>query len=85
MEVSSQLHDPAALSPGRESLVPLDRRLGEPQSRFGHGGEEKHSQPLPGLEPPDHPARNPAIPLYEKSKYLLESRSHAKTEDLFCK
>jgi hypothetical protein len=30
----------------------LDRRLTEPQSRPGHGGEEKNSQPLPGLEPP---------------------------------
>jgi hypothetical protein len=29
----------------------LDRRLGGPQSRSGHsGGEEKNSQPLPGLE-----------------------------------
>jgi hypothetical protein len=23
-----------------------------PQSRFGHGGEEKNSQPFSGLEPP---------------------------------
>jgi hypothetical protein len=30
----------------------LDRRLGGPQSRYGRGGEEKNSQPLPGLEPP---------------------------------
>jgi hypothetical protein len=29
----------------------LDRSLGEHQSRAGHGGEEKYSQPLPGLEP----------------------------------
>jgi len=29
----------------------LGRRLGEPQSRSGHVGEEKNSQPLPGLEP----------------------------------
>jgi hypothetical protein len=26
--------------------------LGGPQSRSGHGGEEKNSQALPGLEPP---------------------------------
>jgi hypothetical protein len=39
---------------------PLDRRLGGPQSRSEYGGEEKNSQPLPGLEPPDHPARSPA-------------------------
>jgi hypothetical protein len=30
----------------------LDRRLGGPQSRSGCGGEEKNSQPLPGLELP---------------------------------
>jgi hypothetical protein len=30
---------------------PLHRRLGGPQSRSGYGGEEKNSQPLPGLEP----------------------------------
>jgi len=29
----------------------LDRRLGGPQSRSGHGGEEKNSQPPPGIEP----------------------------------
>jgi hypothetical protein len=26
--------------------------LGGPQSQSGRGGEEKNSQPLPGLEPP---------------------------------
>jgi hypothetical protein len=26
--------------------------LSEPQSRSGHGGEKKNSQPLPGLENP---------------------------------
>jgi hypothetical protein len=52
MEVSGQLHSPAALSHGNNSWYPLDRRLGEPQSRSGRGGEEKNSQPLPGLEPP---------------------------------
>jgi hypothetical protein len=31
----------------------LDRRLGEPQRRSGRGGEEKNTQPLPGLDPPD--------------------------------
>jgi hypothetical protein len=29
----------------------LDRRLGGLQSRSGRSGEEKNSQPLPGLEP----------------------------------
>jgi hypothetical protein len=36
----------------RSPRYSLDRRLGGPQSRSGRGGEEKNSQPLPGLEPP---------------------------------
>jgi hypothetical protein len=39
--------------PQRKSpCYPLERRMGGPQSRSGHGGEEKNSQTLPGLEPP---------------------------------
>jgi hypothetical protein len=41
---------------------PLDRRPGGSQSRSESGGEEKNSQPLPGLEPHNLPARSP--PLY---------------------
>jgi hypothetical protein len=37
---------------GKGPCYPLDRRLGGPQSRSGRGSEEKHSQPLPGLELP---------------------------------
>jgi hypothetical protein len=37
---------------GKIPGYPLDRRLGGPQCRSGRGGEEKNSQPLPGLEPP---------------------------------
>jgi hypothetical protein len=37
---------------GKNLWYPLDRRLGGPQSRSGRGGEEKNSQPLPGLESP---------------------------------
>jgi hypothetical protein len=51
MEVSGQLHDPAALPPGKEIRYPLDRRLGRPQSRSGSGGEEKNSQPPSRIEP----------------------------------
>jgi hypothetical protein len=39
-------------SQGKSPWNPLDRRLGEPQSRSGRGGEKKNSQPLPGLERP---------------------------------
>jgi hypothetical protein len=37
---------------GKSPCYTLDRRLGGPQTRSGHGGEEKNSQPLPGLELP---------------------------------
>jgi hypothetical protein len=39
MAVSDQLHAPAALPP--RSRHPLDRRLGGPQSRSGHGNRMK--------------------------------------------
>jgi hypothetical protein len=44
---------PRPFYPQRKSpWYPLNRRLGGPQSRFGHGVEEKNSQPLPGQEHP---------------------------------
>jgi hypothetical protein len=52
MEMSDQLHAPAALLQGKSPRYPLDRRLTGPQSHYGRGGEEKNSQLLPGLEPP---------------------------------
>jgi len=42
MEVSGQLQAPAALLPGKEPLVPMDRRLGGPQSRSGRGGAKQY-------------------------------------------
>jgi hypothetical protein len=50
MEVSGEIHAPAALLPGKEPLYPLDRRMGGSQSRSGRGGEKQNSQPLPGIE-----------------------------------
>jgi hypothetical protein len=52
MEVSCQIHAPTTLPQGKSSWYPFDRRPDEPQSRSGRGGEEKNSEPLPGLEPP---------------------------------
>jgi hypothetical protein len=44
---------PRPLHPQENSYwYPLDRTLGGSQGRYGRGGEEKNSQPLPGLEPP---------------------------------
>jgi hypothetical protein len=58
MGVSGQIHATASLPPWKEPRYPLDRKLGGPQSRSGHGGGEKNSQPPPGIEPqnPDRPA-----------------------------
>jgi len=50
MEVSGQLHAPAALPQGKCPRYPFDRRLGGLQSRSGRGGEEKFPAP-PGMEP----------------------------------
>jgi hypothetical protein len=52
MEVSGQLHVPAALPQEKSPWYPLYRRLSGPQSRSGHGGEEKNSKPLWELKPP---------------------------------
>jgi hypothetical protein len=60
MEVSGQLHAPAALPLRKSPWYSLDRMQGGPQSRSEHGDEEKNSKPLLGLEPPAHPASSPA-------------------------
>jgi hypothetical protein len=61
--LGGKLHAPAALPQGKSPWYPLDRKMDGPQSRSGRGGEEKNSQPLPGIEPqnPDRPARSPAL------------------------
>jgi hypothetical protein len=45
----------------KNHLYPPDRRLSEPQNRYGHGGEEKNAQPLPGFETADHIARTAGL------------------------
>jgi hypothetical protein len=59
---------------GKSPWYPLDKRLGGPQSWSWHGGEEKNSQPLPGLEPPNHPAHQPIAQHYTiELSWLLSS------------
>jgi hypothetical protein len=48
-------------TPRESPWYPLDRRFGGPSNRSGRGGKEKNSQPLPGIEPPDHPAHSPCV------------------------
>jgi hypothetical protein len=51
---------------GKSTRYPLDRRLGVPQIRSGHDGEEKNSQPPPGIEP-----QNPDFQPVAQSLYQL--------------
>jgi hypothetical protein len=51
MEMSGQLHAPAALPQGKSPRYSLDKRLDGPQSHSGRGGEEKNSQSLPEWNP----------------------------------
>jgi hypothetical protein len=50
-------------SEGKSSRYRLYRRLGGPQCRSGHDGEEKNSQPLTGVEPQSsyRPARSQSL------------------------
>jgi hypothetical protein len=52
MEVTGQLHAPAALRSGKEPRYPSDWRLDGPQGLSGCSDEEKKSLSLPGIELP---------------------------------
>jgi hypothetical protein len=64
MKLSGQLHDPAALLPGKSPRYPLGRKLGGPHSRSGRDGEEKSLCPCQESNP-GRPARNLATILTE--------------------
>jgi hypothetical protein len=53
MEVSGQLHAPAALLPGKGVQYPLckKKKLGELPNRSGRCGKEKNLLPLLEIEP----------------------------------
>jgi hypothetical protein len=51
LKVSGELYAPSALPPEKESPYPLDRKLGEPQSRSGRWREDENMLPLPGIDP----------------------------------
>jgi hypothetical protein len=53
VEVSGQLHTPAALNPENQALCLLYRRLGGPHSRSVRYGEEMTVLPVSGIEPSD--------------------------------
>jgi hypothetical protein len=66
---------------GKSSCYSLDKRLGGPQSRSGRCGEEKNSQPLPGLE---HRIIQPVAQCYttELSR-LLKGNCRFKNQPIF--
>jgi hypothetical protein len=41
IEMDGRLHSPAALIPGKEPKIPIEKRLGAFQNRFGQDGERK--------------------------------------------
>ena len=51
MELSILLHVAVALSLEKQPLVPLHRRLGDPQCPCGHFWKTGKLLPLPGIEP----------------------------------
>jgi hypothetical protein len=60
----------------------MDTKLGGPHSRSGRGGEEKKSQPPPGIEPynPDSPAHS--LTLYRLSYHINISRIYMNIHEL---
>jgi hypothetical protein len=51
MEVSGQLHTPAALTPRKQPLVPIVQEAGSTQSWSAYCEEEKNLSQLQGIEP----------------------------------
>jgi hypothetical protein len=61
MEMSGQLHSPAALFPGKESMVPIGQEAGwTPEPVWTRWWREKFSVPT-RTRTPDHPARSSAL------------------------
>jgi len=50
MEVSGSFILQSLYPQGNNPWYPVDRKLGEPQSQSGCNGEQKNSQPIPGLK-----------------------------------
>jgi hypothetical protein len=63
LEVSGQLHAPAALPPGKSLRYPFYRRLGGPQSQSGRYGEVKifYSNGTRTPAPSGRPARSQSL------------------------
>jgi hypothetical protein len=65
MEMSGQLHAPAALTMGKYPRYPLDRKLGGSQRSSGHGGKEINIRVPSRNSTIGRKIRMKQIPLYE--------------------
>jgi hypothetical protein len=62
MDVSGQIHAPAALASGKEPLLPIRREAGwDPEPVWKRWWREKFVAP-DEIRTPDHPAPNPFTP-----------------------
>jgi hypothetical protein len=68
LEVSCQLHAPAALPPRKSPRYPFYRRLGGPQSRYGRYGVMKIFYPT-GIRTPAPPGRPACSQLLYRLSY----------------
>ena len=73
---------PVLITSVKESVKPLNRRLGWPQSRSGRFGKEKHFSPLLGFEPPDRRTRilvaistASQLPVFHRTHFRVALRS----------
>jgi len=61
---------------GKNSRYPLETGLGLAQTRFGRGGEEKNSQPLPGIEPPKHSNNHRSVQIQDLGEIKINAFSN---------
>jgi hypothetical protein len=77
MEMSGQLHAPAALTPGKEYLVAIVQEAGwAPEQFLKRGLGEKFPAPA-GNRTADHSARSPAL-----YRWAIPAPGHADTIEL---
>jgi hypothetical protein len=80
--VSGQLHAPAALPPEKGPLISIGQEVGWVSKSVWTRCWRENSQPLPGLEPPNHRARSSALYHWAISAPSISSCSHS--NEYFC-
>jgi hypothetical protein len=69
---------------GKSPWYPLDKRLGGPHSRSGHGSEEKFPNP-PGTWTPDRPARSQSLYRWVTRAPKFQKKVCKLIQSKFCK